>query len=122
MVTAVVIAAVAVALVVGSFVITASWVMNACMLVEAYFSLFGVGVLIGGHNHLANPFRWLAIELGAEVAVMESSDKGGDDLSFHDVRNRIPHLKKASDVAMKEPGQLSSRCGSDHAWCSAEYT
>ena len=33
---------------------------------------------------------------------MESSDEGGDDLSFRDVRNRVPHLRKASDVATKE--------------------
>ena len=33
-------------------------------------------------------------------------DKGGDDLGFHDVGNRIPHLKKASDVATKELGWL----------------
>ena len=38
--------------------------------------------------------------------MMESSDKGGDDLSFHDVRNRIPHLGKASDVAKEELGWL----------------
>ena len=68
--------------------------MSACILIKAYFGLFGVDVLIGGHNHLANPFRRLAIKLGVEVAVMESSNKGGDDLSFRDVRNRIPHLRK----------------------------
>ena len=33
---------------------------------------------------------------------MKSSDEGGEDLSFRDVRNRIPHLRNASDVAMKE--------------------
>ena len=37
---------------------------------------------------------------------MESSDEGGDDLSFCDVRNRIPHLKKALDVAMEELRRL----------------
>ena len=37
---------------------------------------------------------------------MESSDKGGDDFCFHDVGNRIPHLKKSSDVAMKELRQF----------------
>ena len=51
--------------------------MSAHILVEAYFSLFGVDVLISGCNHLANPLRRLAIELGAEVAVVESSDEGG---------------------------------------------
>ena len=76
--------------------------MSACILVEAYCGLFDIGVLIGGQNHLANPFWWLAIELGAEVTVMESSNEGGDDLSFYDVRNRIPHLRKASDIATEE--------------------
>ena len=42
------------------------------------------------------------IEFGAEVAMMESSDKGGDDFCFCDVGNRIPHLRKASDVATDE--------------------
>ena len=44
------------------------------------------------------------IEFGAEVMVMESSNKGGDDFCFHDVRNRIPHLGKAFDVATKKLG------------------
>ena len=82
MVTAVVVASV-----VGVVVIATCWAMSVCILIEAYFDLFGVGVLIGGRNHLANPFWQLAIELGVEVAVMESSDKGGDDLSFRDVGN-----------------------------------
>ena len=33
---------------------------------------------------------------------MESLDEGSDDLSFCDVWNRIPHLRKASDVAAEE--------------------
>ena len=37
---------------------------------------------------------------------MKSSDEGGDDLSFRDVGNRIPHLRKASDVATEELGRL----------------
>ena len=37
---------------------------------------------------------------------MESSDEGGDDLGFHDVRNRIPHLEKASNVAAEELRRL----------------
>ena len=37
---------------------------------------------------------------------MESSDEGGDDLSFCDVGNRIPHLGKGSDVATEELGWL----------------
>jgi len=94
MVTVVVIAAVAVAPVIGAIVTVVSWAMSACILVEAYFSLFGIGVLIGGRDHLVNPFWRLASELGAVVAVMESLDKGSDDLSFCDVRNRVPHLGK----------------------------
>ena len=90
------------ALVIGAIVATASWAMSARILVKVYFGLFGVGVLVGGRNHLANPHGRLAVELGAEIAVMESSNEGGDDLSFHDVGNRIPHLRKVSDVAMKE--------------------
>ena len=37
---------------------------------------------------------------------MESLDEGGDDLSFRDVGNRIPHLGKASDIATEELGRL----------------
>ena len=37
---------------------------------------------------------------------MESSNEGGDDLSFHDVWNRIPHLGKTSDVATEELGRF----------------
>ena len=42
------------------------------------------------------------VELLAKLALMESSDEGSDDLSFCDVWNRIPHLRKASDVATEE--------------------
>ena len=80
--------------------------MSAHILVEAYFGLFGVGVLISGCNHLTNHLWRLVVELGAEVTVMESSDKGGDDLCFCDVGNRIPHLKKTSDVATEELGRF----------------
>jgi len=103
---AVVIAAVAVASVVGAVVTAPSWVMSARILVEAYFGFFGVGVLVGGRNHLAIPHGRLTVKLGGEVAVMESSDEGGDDLSLRDVGNRIPHLGKASNVAMEELGRL----------------
>ena len=68
--------------------------MSARILAEAHLGFLGVGVLVGGHDHLANPCRWLVVELGAKLAVMESSDEDGDDLGFHDVGNRIPHLKK----------------------------
>ena len=47
-----------------------------------------------------------AVELGAKLTVMESSDEGGDDLSFYDVGNRIPHLGKGSDVATEELRRL----------------
>ena len=110
MVTTIVIAVVAVAPIIGAIIVATSWAMSACVLIEAYFSFFGVGVLVGGRNHLANPHGWLAVELGAEVTVMESSDKGGDDLSFHDVGNRISHIEKAFDVATEELGWLLVDC------------
>ena len=102
MVAAVVVAAVIVASVIGVLIAMVSWAMSARLVVEANFSLFSVSVLVGGRDHLTNPFLWLAVEFGAEVAMMESSDEGGDDFSFRDVGNRIPHLGKASDVATKE--------------------
>ena len=78
--------------------------MSARILVEANFGLFSIDILFGGRDHLANPLWWLTIEFGAKVAVMESSNKGGDDLYFHDVGNRIPHLRKSSDVTTEELG------------------
>ena len=80
MVVIVVRAAVTVTSVVGAIIVAVRQSLSACILVKAYFGLLGIGVLIGGCNHLANPLRLIAIKLGAEVAVMESSDKGGDDL------------------------------------------
>ena len=59
-----------VALIVGSLIAAVSWVMSTRTLVETYFGLFSVGILIDGRNHLANPFWRLAIEFGAKVAVM----------------------------------------------------
>ena len=106
MVTTVVVAADVVASVIGAVVVAACWAMSAHILVEAHLSFLGVGVLVGGCDHLANPCWWLAIELGAELAVMESSDDGSDDLGFRDVGNRIPHLEKASDVVTEELGRL----------------
>jgi len=38
--------------------------------------------------------------------VVESSDEGGDDLSFRDVGDRVPHLGKASNVAAEELRRL----------------
>ena len=101
MMTAVVIAAIAVALVVGAIVASTSWAMSARILVEAHLGFLDVSILVGGYNYLANPCWWLAVELGAEIAVTESSNEGGDNLSFHDVGNRIPHLKKMANVAMR---------------------
>ena len=92
MVTAVVIVAVA-ALVIETIIIAVSWAMSACILMEAHFGFFGVGVLVGSSDHLANACGWLVVELGAKLTMVESSGEGGDDLSFRDVRNRIPHLK-----------------------------
>ena len=106
MVVVVVIAAVTVASFVGAIIAAVSWAVSARILVEANFGLFSVGVLISGRDHLANPFWWLTIEFGAEVTVMESLDKGGDDFCFCDVGNRIPHLGKASDVTVEELGWL----------------
>ena len=106
MVATVVVAAVTMASFIGALIAAASWAVIARILVEANFNFFIIGVLIGSHDHLANRLWWLAIEFGAKVVVMESSDEGGDDLSFCDVRNRVPHLGKVSDVAMEELGWL----------------
>ena len=106
MVTAVVVAAVVVESVVGAVVLAACWAMSARILIEAHLGFLSVGVLVGGHDRLANACGWLAVELGAKLAVMESSDEGSDDLSFCDVGNRIPHLGKTSDVVAEEHGWL----------------
>ena len=92
--TTVVVAAVVVASIVGAVIVAARWAMSARILVEAHLGFLGVGVLVGSSDHLANAYGWLAVELGAKLAMVESSDEGGDDLSFHDVGNRIPHLGK----------------------------
>jgi hypothetical protein len=102
MVTAVDVATITVASVVGAVVAAVSWAMSARILVQAHLGFLGVGVLVGGRDHLANPCGWLTVELRAKLAVMESSDEGGDDLNFHDVGNRIPHLGKVFDVATEE--------------------
>ena len=106
MVTAVVESVVIVASVVGAIIIAARWAMGARILVEVHLGFLGVGVLVGRSDHLANACGRLAVELGAKLVVMESSDEGGDNLSFHDVGNRIPHLGKASNVATEELGWL----------------
>ena len=101
MVTAVVVASV-----VGVVVIATCWAMSARILIEAHLGFLGVGVLVGGCDHLTDPHGWLTVELRAKLMVMESSDEGGDDLDFRDVWNRIPHLRKASDVATEELKRL----------------
>ena len=75
MVATVIIAAVTVASLVEALIAMASWAVSAHILVEVNFGLFSVGVLISGHDHLANPLWRLTIEFGAEVAVMESSPR-----------------------------------------------
>ena len=89
---------------VGAIVAATSWVVSARILIEANFNLFSIDVLIDSCDHLANPLWWLTIEFGAEVTVMESSDKGGDDFCFCDVGNRISHLEKSSNVTIEELG------------------
>ena len=80
--------------------------MSARIFVKAHLDFLDVGVLVGSHDHLADACRWLAVELGMELAVVKSSDEGGDDLSFRDVGNIILHLGKASDVATEELERL----------------
>ena len=98
MVTAAVEVAVVVESVVGAVVVAVRRAMGGHILVEARLGFLGVGVLVGSSDHLANACWWLVVELGAKLAMVESSGEGGDDLSFHDVGNRIPHLEKASNV------------------------
>ena len=106
MVAAVVGAAVTVAPVVGVVVVAVRWARGAHILVEAHLSFLGVSVLVGSSDHLANACGWLVVELGAKLAMVESLGEGGDDLSFRDVGNRIPYLRKASNVAAEELGWL----------------
>ena len=56
--------------------------MSSRILIEVHLGFFGVGVLVGGCDHLTNPSGWLAVELGAKLAVMESLDEGGDEFSL----------------------------------------
>jgi len=51
----VIIAAVTVALFIEVLVAAASWAMGARILIEVNFDVFSIGILIGGHDHLANP-------------------------------------------------------------------
>ena len=90
----VVTAVVEAAFIVVSVVVVVCWAMSARILIEAHLGFLSVGVLVGSHDHLANPCGRLAVELGAKLAVMESSDDGGDDLRFRNVRNRILSKKR----------------------------
>ena len=102
MVTAIVVVVVVVASVIEAVVVAARRAICARIFVETHLSFLSVGVLVGSHDHLTDACRRLAVELGMELAVMKSSNEGGDDLSFRDIGNRIPHLRKASNVAMEE--------------------
>ena len=102
MVATVVRAAVAVA----SVVVAVRRAICAHIFVETHLRFLGIGVLVGGHDHLTDACRRLAVELGPELVVVKSSNEGGDDLSFHDIGDRIPHLGEASDVAAEELRRL----------------
>ena len=73
--------------------------MSAYILIEAHLGFLGVDILVGGSYHFVDTGGRLAVEFGAKLAMVESSDKGGDDFSFRDVGNRVPHLREASNVA-----------------------
>ena len=106
MVATIVRAAIAVASVVGAVVVAVRWTMSACILVEAHLGFLGIGVLISHSYHLADAGGRLAVELGVELSMVESSDKGGDDLNFRDVGNIIPYLGETLNVAAEEFGRL----------------
>ena len=106
MVVVVVGMAVVVASVVGVVIVAARWAMSARILVEPHLRFLGVSVLVGSSDHLTDASGRLAVEFGAKLAMVESSDEGGDDLSFRDVGNRVPLLGKASNVAVEELGRL----------------
>ena len=67
MVTTVIVAVV----VVASVVVAAGWAMSARILIEAHLGFLGVDVLVGGRDHIANPYGRLVVELGAKLAVVE---------------------------------------------------
>ena len=106
MVATVVRVAIAVALVIGAVVIAMRRAMSACILIEAHLGFLGVGVLVGSSDHLTDSCGRLAVEFGVKLAMVESSDKGGDDFSFRNVGNRVPHLRETPDVAAEELGWL----------------
>ena len=98
-VVAVVVAANVMLSVVVAVVVAARRAISARIFVKTHLRFLGVGVLVGGCDHLADAGRWLSIELRTEFSVMKSSDEGGDDFGLRDVGNRIPHLGETSDVA-----------------------
>ena len=104
MVIAVVVATVIVASIVRAVIVVARWAICARIFVEAHLGFLGVSVLVGRSDHLTDTGGRLAVEFGAKLAMVESSDKGGDDLSFRDVGNRVPHLGETSDIAAEELG------------------
>ena len=106
MIATVVEVAVAMTSVVGAIVIAVRRSLSACILVEACLGFLGIGVLVGGSYHFVDTGRRLTVEFGAKLAMVESSDKGGDDFSFRDVGDRVPHLGETSDVATEELGWL----------------
>ena len=85
MIAAVVGAAVIVTLVIGAIVVSVRWSLSAHILVEAHLGFLCIDVLVGGSYHLTDTSRRLTVEFGAKLAMVESSDKGGDDFSFRDV-------------------------------------
>ena len=97
MVITVVVAAVVALSVVDAVIVAVRRAISVSVFIKTHLCFLSVGVLVGGRDHLADPGRWLSVELRMEFAVMKSSDEGGDDFGFHDVGNRIPHLGKASE-------------------------
>ena len=98
-VVAIVVAAIVVLSVVVAVVVAARQAISARIFIKMHLCFLGVGVLVGGCDHLADAGRWLSVELRTEFTVMKSSDEGSDDFGFRNVGNRIPHLGEASDVA-----------------------
>jgi hypothetical protein len=98
-VVAVVVAAIVVLSIVVAVVVAARRAISARFFIKTHLRFLGIGVLVGNCDHLADSGRWLPVELRTEFSVMKSSDEGGDDFSFRDVGNRIPHLREVSDVA-----------------------
>ena len=73
--TTVIVAAVVVASVIGAIIVAARQPICARIFIEVHLSFLGIGVLVGGCDHLVDAYRWLAVELGTELAVMKSRTK-----------------------------------------------